>query len=421
MCAPPLGNSSHRYVNLFEPPVAASRASAAKADEITSRIGDQGSLFSDYGRLVVNEAEREAAVLKDLDDISLVDRVMAIAPNIEDGDDDDDEYRPLIHELHRRGTPLIFDQAVALIVSDDPRVRSMACDVLSQLGFETGQPFAAETVPLLARVCAEEMSPFVLGSAITAMGHLPRPEALPYVVPHAQHADPRVRLSVACALPSIADCEWLDQTHPVVTTLMQLTFDGDAHVRDWATFGLGTQVNVDGVAVRQCLLARVDDPHDDTRAEAIAGLTRRHTPGVESYIRDALCADSVGRMAVESAGWLGDPSLAEPLAQLVDWWDVDVELLEDARRRCDPTRSDAELTVMRALLDAAERSGASLIFSSGLLSEPEVTVFADGSEGNGYSMDALLGRAGGSVDAAVQLIRDDLDNAHPSLGLQSSE
>jgi hypothetical protein len=137
-------------------------------------------------------------------------------------------------------------------------------------------------------------------------------------------------LSVACALPSLTDWEWVDQAHPAVTTLMQLTSDEDAHVRDWATFGLGTQVNADGSAVRQCLLARVDDPHDDTRAEAIAGLTRRHALGVERYIRDALCADSVGRMAVESADWLGDPSLAEPLAQLADWWDVDVELLENA-------------------------------------------------------------------------------------------
>jgi hypothetical protein len=76
---------------------------------------------------------------------------------------------------------------------------------------------------------------------------------------------------------------------------------------------------------------------------------------------------------------------------------------------------------MRALLDAAERSGISLIFSTELLSEPEVTVIADGSDGNGYSMDALMRRAGASVDTAAQLICDDLDNAHPSLGLESSE
>jgi HEAT repeat protein len=418
--APLLDNSSLKLDKRFALPFAASPAIRAV---IESNMDDHTTPSSGYGRGMGDEAERDEEELKDLDDVALVGRALAVAPNLEDDgdDDDDDEYWTIVHELHRRGTRQIFDQAAGLILSEDAPVRGVACDVLSQLGFETGQPFAAETVPLLARVCSEEISPSVIGSAITAMGHLRRPEALPYVVPHAQHADPKVRLAVACALPSLTDWEWVDQAHPAVTTLMQLTSDEDAHVRDWATFGLGTQVNVDGAEVRQCLLARVDGPHDDTRAEAIAGLTRRHAPGVERYIRDALCADSVGRMAVESAGWLGDPSLAEPLAQLADWWDVDVELLQEAQRRCDPTRSDEELTLMRALLDAAERSGISLIFSTELLSEPEVTVIADGSDDNGYSMDALMRRAGASVDTAAQLIRDDLDNAHPSLGLESSE
>jgi HEAT repeat protein len=373
---------------------------------------------SGYGRVMGGDAEHEAEILKDLDDLTLIERALALAPDLDGGED---EYWTIIHELHRRGKSSIFEEAARLILSEDPEARGVACDVLSQLGYEHGRPFAADSFPLLARVCTEEVSPSVLGSAVSALGHLWQPEALLYVVAHAQHADPKVRLSVACALPSIADCEWLGQTHPLATTLMQLTSDEDMHVRDWATFGLGTQVNVDGAPVRQCLLARADDPHDDTRAEAIAGLTRRHVPGVERYIRDALCADSVGRMAVESAGWLGDPSLAGPLDQLVDWWDVDVELLEDARRRCDPTRSDEELTLMRALLDAAELNHISLSLSSALLGEPEVTVVVDGSDGNGYSLDALMRRVGGSVDTAVQLVRDDLDNANPTSGLQSSE
>jgi hypothetical protein len=114
-------------------------------------------------------------------------------------------------------------------------------------------------------------------------------------------------------------------------------------------------------------------------------LTRRHAPGVDLYIRDALGADSVGRMAVESAGWLGDPSLAGPLAELVDRWDVDVELLDDARRRCAPTRSDEELTLLRSLLDAAELSRISLVFSSDLLGESEVSLVVDGTDDSGHS------------------------------------
>jgi HEAT repeat protein len=172
-----------------------------------------------------DNAGTEANSLADLDDLALVGRALATAPNLRDDSDEDDEYWAFVHESHRRGTRQIFEEASWLILSEDPQVRGVACDVLSQLGFETGQPFAAETIPLLARICTEEVSPSVLGSAISAMGHLRQPEAVPYVIAHAQHADPRVRLSVACSLPSIADGEWLGQAHPIVTTLMQLTSD----------------------------------------------------------------------------------------------------------------------------------------------------------------------------------------------------
>jgi len=351
-------------------------------------------------------------MLKDIDDLALVARASALAPDLDHDDGDDGGYWTVIGELHRRGTRLIFDEAARLSRDEDPRARRVACDVLGQLGYEHGRPFGAETFPLLARIGTDDASPPVVASAISAMGHLGRPEALPFVVAHAEHADPDVRFSVAWALPSIAGVKWLDPMHPAVTTLMQLTTDVDADVRDWATFGLGSQVVVDGAAVRRCLLARVDDPDEDTRAEAIAGLARRHAPETARVLRDALGGDTVSPLTVESACSLGDPSLAEPLAQLATWWDVDVDLLEDARRRCAPTRIDEEATFVGALLGAAELSRISVSVSSELLSigagEPVVSVVGAGIDVL-YAMEALMRRADGSVETAVGLIRHDLD------------
>jgi HEAT repeat protein len=182
------------------------------------------------------------------------------------------------------------------------------------LGYEHGPPFVIEMLPLLARVCTHETTSTVLASALSAIGHLGQRESLPYVAAHATHSDPDVRFSVASALLGIARGERLDPDDPVVTTLMQLTADDDADVRDWATFGLGTLVYVDGDAVRQCLFARVDDPDINTRAEAIAGLARRHAAGIVRHVRGALEAETVGFLTVRAAASLGDPSLAEPLA-----------------------------------------------------------------------------------------------------------
>ncbi|MFN0029693.1 MAG: HEAT repeat domain-containing protein [Acidimicrobiales bacterium] len=296
-------------------------------------------------------------------------------------------------------------------MSEDPRLRRLACDVLGSLGYEDGQPFGAETFSLLARVCKGEDSPPVLASAVMAVGELQHAETLTLLVSHSGHEDSNVRRSVARVLPSIAGVDWLDPAHPAVTTLMELTADEDPDVRDWATFGLGTGVKADGVVIRRCLLARVQDPHEDTRAEAIAGLARRHAPEAVRFVRHDLGADAVGRLTVDSARLLGDPSLAEPLGQLVTWWDVDVELLEDARRRCDPARIDAKATLVRALLDAAELSHLSISVASELLpndaGDPEVSVVGAGTDA-AYALDALLRRAGGSVDIAIRLIRHDL-------------
>jgi HEAT repeats len=383
-----------------------------------------------------DDRQVEADALKDIDDLALLGHAAALAPHRDDTDEDDtdtdtdddeddaeaedadDEYWKLIHELRRRGTQLIFDEAARMTMSEGPRARGVACDVLGQLGYKEKYPFSAETIALLARVCTEETSPAVLDSAISAMGHLGRPEALPFVIARATHPDPDVRFSVACALPSITGGEWLDPTHPAVTTLMQLTSDDDSDVRDWATFGLGTQVKVDGAAVRQCLLARLDDPDDDTRAEAMVGLARRRAPEVVRHVRDALSAQTVGRLTVESACALGDPSFAERLAQLADCWDVNVDLLKDAQRRCGPTRIDDEVALMRVLIDAPALHHLTINISSELLTmragDPDVDVSVVGDEIEvGYDLEDLMQRAGGSVDAAVTLIQHDLDEPNP--------
>jgi hypothetical protein len=360
-----------------------------------------------------------ADALKDVDDLALVGSALALGLDVENDDGDQDEYRRMTHELCRRGTQLIFDEMARLTLGEDLQARILACNILGELGFKQGRPFGAETFPLLARLCTEEASPPVLGAAISAMGNLGRPEALPYVVAHATHSDPDVRFSVACALPSVAEGEWLDQAHPLVTTLMQLTSDEDSDVRDWANFGLGTQVKVDGAAVRQRLIARLDDPDEDTRAEAIAGLAKRHAPEAIRHVRDALWAQAVTWYAVESACALGEPSFAERLAQLEDWWVVNVNLLKDARRRCGPTRIDDEVTLIRALIDAPELDHLSISFSSELLTnragDPEMNLVGPGID-VWYDMMALMERADGSVDAAVQLIQRDLKEADPTSG-----
>jgi HEAT repeat protein len=84
-------------------------------------------------------------------------------------------------------------------------------------------------------------------------------------------------------------------------TLIQLSADPDAEVRDWATFALGAWLD-DDASVDDALAARLDDPDEETRGEAIHGLARRNDPRVIPALIAALAVnpDAVSYLALDA-------------------------------------------------------------------------------------------------------------------------
>jgi hypothetical protein len=74
-----------------------------------------------------------------------------------------------------------------------------------------------------------------------------------------------------------------------------------------------------------------------TRCEAIVGLARRKDARAVPAIAAELASGEVGTLAVEAASLIGDLTLHPALVALRDWWDVDVELLDEAIQACSPT------------------------------------------------------------------------------------
>ena len=124
-----------------------------------------------------------------------------------------------------------------------------------------------------------------------------------------------------------------------IEALIELTRDPEAHVREWATFALGTQVEVDTPDLRDALMERVADNDDDTRCEALVGLARRGDRRVLPALQSSLSSDSVCSMEVEAAALIGDPLLLKELVALREWWDVDKALLDEAIRACSNART----------------------------------------------------------------------------------
>jgi HEAT repeats len=262
------------------------------------------------------------------DPAMLMQRALAIE------DYDADERWEIIRALHARTDRETFDATCALARSDEVPMRVLGLDILSQIGYSADRPYREDTMRVLIDAC-DDARPLVLGSAITALGHLHDERGLSTVLRYAAHPHEDVRFAAAWALPPVAG----DPAEAAaVAALIRLTADSDPDVRDWATFGIGTLLaDEDSVAIRDALVARLDDEEGDTAGEALLGLARRRDPRVLPVLLARL-DDDPGNLVVEAAAELGAPEALSALERLLRaGWQEDVprpNVLDDAIRAC---------------------------------------------------------------------------------------
>ena len=118
-----------------------------------------------------------------------------------------------------------------------------------------------------------------------AFGHLGEPYGDDWLLERRSHPDADVREAVAFALSGRGG-------DAALAALIELSGDPEAAVRDWATFALGTLAEQDSPALRDALAARLDDPDDDTRLEAIHGLALRGDHRAQAPAREAIAHDA---------------------------------------------------------------------------------------------------------------------------------
>ncbi|MBN2693541.1 hypothetical protein JXR93_02665 [bacterium] len=82
------------------------------------------------------------------------------------------------------------------------------------------------------------------------------------------------------------------------------TNDKNEVIRDWATFGIGSQIDLDNEKIRAALWKRVDDTDSDTKFEAISGLAKRGDLKIKETIRNELIAGEFGSLIFEAIDYL---------------------------------------------------------------------------------------------------------------------
>lgn len=249
-------------------------------------------------------------------------------------DPESHEYWALVHELQRRGDQETFDAAAGAASSGDGPTRILGLHVLAQLGFEVGRPFLEGSLPLAILAAGAQDAATVL-AAVNALGHLRDQRGLAPVVVHCAHLDRDIRHAAAMALPAVAGDPPAEEA---VDHLVGLTSDPDSDVRDWATFGLGSLLEVDSPAVRDALAARIDDPEGDISGEALVGLAVRGDQRAAGPLLHLLQDPRCGNLIVEAAAALASPALLPALRRLKEFgWDPDNSpggLLDQALKAC---------------------------------------------------------------------------------------
>jgi HEAT repeat protein len=180
---------------------------------------------------------------------------------------DEDAQCDAVCVLHFRGNAEVLGAAQILCRSSCEQERELGANILGQLGVPE-RTFPEESVAELLRMLRSETSARVIEAIAIALGHQHDPRAVPELVRFAEHPEADVRYAVVHGLTG--------QLAPLaIATLIRLTQDTEPEVRDWATFALGTQIDLDTSEIRDALAARLNDPDEVTRAEAATGLSRR--------------------------------------------------------------------------------------------------------------------------------------------------
>lgn len=243
---------------------------------------------------------------------------------------DENEAWDAVVTLHFRATREVFEEARMLCRSECPQERRLGADILGQLGVPD-RLCPDECMAILAELSALEMDLEAIGSICTALGHLHHPGAVVPVLRWKKHPDAEIRWRVAMAL-----CVY--EERDAVEALIELSTDPDEDVRDWATFGLGSGMELDTPCIREALCARIDDSDPVTRAEAFVGLARRKDERVIPPLIRALDSTQLDQyeprqdLVLEAVEEIAHPRLLPSLLAMRDR--KQSEWIEELIQRC---------------------------------------------------------------------------------------
>ena len=236
-----------------------------------------------------------------------------------------------IRTLRQRPSEELFLKSVELTKSDNTKIRKIGVDILAQLGLSP-RPFLKETLKVYFELLEIETDPDVLMSLLYSIGHnndeLDK-EQIDKICSFIDNENSWVKEGLVYALLGIDNLT-------AIETLIKLSSDKLSHIRNWATFGLGSQIERNNKKnIREALWNRVNDKHQETKLEAIVGLAKRKDNRVNEVIKREIIDGEYGTLLFEAILEIKDneflPLLKENLKSIKNDKNINPEWKKDLK------------------------------------------------------------------------------------------
>lgn len=214
-----------------------------------------------------------------------------------------------IRELRKRPNKEVYNRAFKLAKSEIEKEKIIGIYVLAQLGFEPRFQ-QNKTIDLYFKLLENEKSPKVISAILSSISHNNEnlnEKQISKLMEYKTHKFVNVRFELALALSCL-------ENENAIKTLIELSNDKDSDTRNWATFGIGSQIEIDNEKIRAALWDRISDKDERVKLEAISGLAKRKDYRIKEILKTELeNIDEFGSLILESIEYLNDKSFIQIL------------------------------------------------------------------------------------------------------------
>ncbi|MEA9411932.1 hypothetical protein [Flavobacterium sp. PL02] len=204
-------------------------------------------------------------------------------------------YWKFISELRKRNEDGIFEKSIELTKSEIVKEKIIGINILAQFGYP--RLYLKKILKRYFDLLKKEIDKNVISSILFGIGHNNdnlTEKQINIICAYKNHKSVNVRYSLVFCLLSI------DKSKPI-DTLIELSRDKDSTIRNWATFGIGTQIETDNKIIRNALWEKVGDKDKITRFEAIVGLAKRKEEKIREILKNELLRiDEHGSLILEA-------------------------------------------------------------------------------------------------------------------------